>query len=334
MAKKKKTFSAKSILKNKKTSKSKTQKKDLMWVFLKIFFALVFVFVLLYYLTRTNQSQPVDSQIIEQQETIESTSDIDASEEILLSQPKEEVEKKVKPIQPKEKITYKNLEIPEWQPTTAHQQINNLGYTSSYNTSYGIPNWVAYELTRSEAASQEAKRSDKFMPDPKVKGRSATNDDYKGSGYDKGHMAPAADMKWSETVMEQSFYFTNICPQVPGLNRGVWKYLEEDIRKWAIRDSALVIVCGPLFTKEQVRYIPETHVAIPDAYFKVVCSPYTPEPRGIAFIFPNGKVSKKASEYVVTIDSVEAITGMDFLSKLPDDIENKIEKTSNYTHWE
>ncbi len=334
MAKKKKTFSAKSILKNKKTSKSKTQKKDLMWVFLKIFFALVFVFVLLYYLTRTNQSQPVDSQIIEQQEMIEATSDIDASEEILLSQPKEEVEKKVKPIQPKEKITYTNFEIPEWQPTTAHQQINNLGYTSSYNTTYGIPNWVAYELTRSEAASQEAKRSDKFMPDPKVKGRSATNDDYKGSGYDKGHMAPAADMKWSETVMEQSFYFTNICPQVPGLNRGVWKYLEEDIRKWAIRDSALVIVCGPLFTKEQVRYIPETHVAIPDAYFKVVCSPYTPEPRGIAFIFPNGKVSKKASEYVVTIDSVEAITGMDFLSKLPDDIENKIEKTSNYTLWE
>ena len=131
MAKKKKTFSAKSILKNKKTSKSKTQKKDLMWVFLKIFFALVFVFVLLYYLTRTNQSQPVDSQTIEQQETIETTSDVDASEEeILLPQPKEEVGKKVKPLQPKEKITYKNLEIPEWQPTTAHQQINNLGYTS------------------------------------------------------------------------------------------------------------------------------------------------------------------------------------------------------------
>ena len=234
----------------------------------------------------------------------------------------------------KEKITYTNLEIPEWKTTTTHQQIKNLGYTSSYNTSYGIPNWVAYELTRSEAASHEAERTNKFQADPKVIGKSASNSDYKGSGYDKGHMAPAADMKWSKTVMEQSFYFTNICPQVPGLNRGAWKDLEEEIREWAIRDSALVIICGPLFTKEPIKYIPETHVAIPDAYFKVVCAPYTDQARAIAFVFPNNKASKHPREYVVTIDSVEKMTGMDFLSQLPDEIENEIEKTSNYTHWE
>ena len=134
--------------------------------------------------------------------------------------------------------------------------------------------------------------------------------------------------------MDQSFYFTNICPQAPGLNRGSWKELEEDIRLWAIRDSALVIVCGPLFTQEPIRYIPETEVAIPDAFFKVVCSPYISEPRAIAFVFPNNKAPKHPREYVVTIDNVEMMTGMDFLSQLPDEIENQIEKTSNYTLWE
>ena len=315
MAKKRRT--TKQTIKNKKASKQKNEKKDLLWLFLKIFFVLVLISVVLYYMIRPNNNQLTESP---RQEIVN-----DVEEQEIVS-----IKKQVQ----KEKITYTNLEIPEWKTTTTHQQIKNLGYTSSYNTSYGIPNWVAYELTRSEAASHEAERTNKFQADPKVIGKSASNSDYKGSGYDKGHMAPAADMKWSKTVMEQSFYFTNICPQAPGLNRGAWKDLEEEIREWAIRDSALVIICGPLFTKEPIKYIPETHVAIPDAYFKVVCSPYTEEARAIAFVFPNNKASKHPREYVVTIDSVEKMTGMDFLSQLPDEIENEIEKTSNYTHWE
>ena len=315
MAKKRRT--TKQTIKNKKASKQKNEKKDLLWLFLKIFFVLVLISVVLYYMIRPNNNQLTESP---RQEIVN-----DVEEQEIVS-----IKKQVQ----KEKITYTNLEIPEWKTTTTHQQIKNLVYTSSYNTSYGIPNWVAYELTRSEAASHEAERTNKFQADPKVIGKSASNSDYKGSGYDKGHMAPAADMKWSKTVMEQSFYFTNICPQAPGLNRGAWKDLEEEIREWAIRDSALVIICGPLFTKEPIKYIPETHVAIPDAYFKVVCSPYTEEARAIAFVFPNNKASKHPREYVVTIDSVEKMTGMDFLSQLPDEIENEIEKTSNYTHWE
>ena len=196
-------------------------------------------------------------------------------------------------------------------------------------------NYFNRKLIRKETLG-DVERCNSFSPDPKVKGNAVVHKDYTNNPgkYDRGHMAPAADMKWSKTVMEQSFYFTNICPQAPGLNRGAWKDLEEEIREWAIRDSALVIICGPLFTKEPIKYIPETHVAIPDAYFKVVCSPYTEEVRAIAFVFPNNKASKHPREYVVTIDSVEKMTGMDFLSQLPDEIENQIEQTSNYTHWE
>ncbi|MBR5324571.1 MAG: DNA/RNA non-specific endonuclease [Muribaculaceae bacterium] len=354
MAKKRRTTTTKATQKNKKTSKQKKEKKDLLWLFLKIFFVVVLISVVLYYMVRPNNTTPQrvvelpQHEQVSKEKTFEFTQEVEKQEKSVstqqktskqpqpkqeeVKQPKQEEYKKEQP--KKEKVTYTNLEIPVWKTTTTHQQIKNLGYTSSYNTSYGIPNWVAYELTRSEAASQEAERTNKFKPDPKVKGKSASNADYKGSGYDKGHMAPAADMKWSKTVMEESFYFTNICPQAPGLNRGAWKDLEEEIREWAIRDSALVIICGPLFTKEPIQYIPQTSVAIPDAYFKVVCSPYTKETRGIAFVFPNSKASKHPREYVVTIDSVEKMTGMDFLSQLPDEIENQIEKTSNYTNWE
>ena len=330
MAKKGKTIpkNKKKPTKKKKTTKPQKQERDLMWLFLKILLVVAIVIVIIILVKRYSKpSTPAPST--SQTELVETEVDTESSkQEVVIKEPKkEEPQKRVV-------VSYSNLEIPKWETTTSQQLVTNLGYTSSYNTSYGIPNWVAYEITRSEATSTEAERKDKFMPDPKVKGHSATNADYKGSGYDKGHMAPAADMKWSQIVMDQSFYFTNICPQAPGLNRGAWKNLEEDIRLWAIRDSALVVICGPLFTQEPVRYIPQTQVAIPDAYFKVVCSPYTPEPRGIAFIFPNAKASKHPREYVTTINSVEQITGMDFLSQLPDETENKIEETSNYALWE
>ena len=328
MAKKGKTLpkNKKKPIKKKKSTKPQKQERDLMWLFLKLLLVIAIVVVIIILVKRyskpstPNQSVAPVRELVEAEET--------TCQEVLIEETKKD--------EPQNRVvvSYSNLEIPKWETSTSQQLVTNLGYTSSYNTSYGIPNWVAYEITRSEATSTEAERKDKFMPDPKVKGHSATNADYKGSGYDKGHMAPAADMKWSQTVMDQSFYFTNICPQAPGLNRGAWKNLEEDIRLWAIRDSALVVICGPLFTQEPVRYIPQTQVAIPDAYFKVVCSPYTPEPRGIAFIFPNAKASKHPREYVTTINSVEQITGMDFLSQLPDETENKIEETSNYTLWE
>lgn len=328
MAKKGKTLpkNKKKPIKKKKSTKPQKQERDLMWLFLKLLLVIAIVVVIIILVKRyskpstPNQSVAPVKELLEAEETT-------CQEVVIEETEKEEPQNRVV-------VSYSNLEIPKWETSTSQQLVTNLGYTSSYNISYGIPNWVAYEITRSEATSIEAERKDKFMPDPKVKGHSATNADYKGSGYDKGHMAPAADMKWSQIVMDQSFYFTNICPQAPGLNRGAWKNLEEDIRLWAIRDSALVVICGPLFTQEPVRYIPQTQVAIPDAYFKVVCSPYTPEPRGIAFIFPNAKASKHPREYVTTINSVEQITGMDFLSQLPDETENQIEETSNYTLWE
>lgn len=211
------------------------------------------------------------------------------------------------------------------------QIIHHTGYIVSYNKDLKLPNWVSYELTREETKGKE-KRSNRFITDPLVKGLIATNADYARSGYDKGHMAPAADMKWSPQAMEASFYFSNICPQHPQLNRRGWKKLEEKIRDWAIADSAIIIICGPIITK-QPKTIGKNKVAVPQQFFKVVLSPFAKPMRAIGFLFNNRQAVEPLSTYAVTINSIERLTNMDFFAPLPDEIENKIEAEANYFQW-
>lgn len=225
----------------------------------------------------------------------------------------------------------KDLEIPVSLIPRQEQIIHHKGYTVSYNKDLKIPNWVSYELTRQETKGKE-KRSDNFIADPLVKGAIATNADYARSGYDKGHMAPAADMKWSPEVMKESFYFSNMCPQHPQLNRRGWKNLEEKIRDWAIADSAIIIICGPIINQSS-RTIGKNKVAIPERFFKVVLSPFVKPVRGIGFLFNNRQAVEPLSTYAVTIDSIEKLTNMDFFSPLPDEIENEVEANADYYQW-
>ena len=111
-----------------------------------------------------------------------------------------------------------NLKIPVSQFPLTEQIIHHKGYIVSYNKDKKIPNWVAYELTKQKTQGN-IKRNERFIADPVVKGGMANNSDYSRSGFDKGHMAPAADMKWSNEAMKESFYFSNVCPQHPELNR-------------------------------------------------------------------------------------------------------------------
>ena len=225
----------------------------------------------------------------------------------------------------------KDLEIPVSLVPRQEQIIHHKGYTVSYNKDLKIPNWVSYELTRQETKGKE-KRSDNFIADPLVKGAIATNADYARSGYDKGHMAPAADMKWSPEVMKESFYFSNMCPQHPQLNRRGWKNLEEKIRDWAIADSAIIIICGPIINQSS-RTIGKSKVAVPERFFKVVLSPFVKPVRGIGFLFNNRQAVEPLSTYAVTIDSIEKLTSMDFFSPLPDEIENEVEANADYYQW-
>lgn len=232
---------------------------------------------------------------------------------------------------PKQAPIYAQLEIPILQVPRQEQIISHTGYTVSYNREWRLPNWVAYELTRQETQGKE-KRTDRFIADPLAEGTIATNSDYTRSGYDKGHMAPAADMKWSDVVMKESFYFSNICPQHPQLNRRRWKDLEEKIRDWAVADSAIIIVCGPILSNHP-RTIGKNKISVPERFFKVILAPYASPPRAIGFLFENKSSTNPLRTYVVSVNSIESITQMDFFAPLPDELEELIEAQVDAEQW-
>lgn len=211
------------------------------------------------------------------------------------------------------------------------QKISYPGMDVSFNSRMHIPNWVAWELTASEASGTEP-RSGSFYNDPDVEGCPETYD-YSYSGYDRGHMAPAGDMKWSKEAMRSSFSLANICPQVKSLNTGAWKRLEEKCRIWARADSSIIIVCGPILNDPIREFIGDTRVAVPKRFFKVILAPYATPMRGIGFIMPNDKVPGGMQATAVSIDEVERVTGHDFFSALPDSIENEVESQCDFHFW-
>ena len=216
------------------------------------------------------------------------------------------------------------IEIPHYEPSRGGQLISHTGFTLSYDADFKTPQWVAWELTAEELDGTWP-RKDSFSPDPEVRGAQAYHKDYSNSGYDRGHMAPAADMKWSEAAMEESFYTSNICPQNRNLNRGDWKDLEELERDWAKEYGAVAIAAGPIYTSKRPKRIGAHKVAVPDAFFKVLLVGYPDSPKAYGFVFKNEAGSRKLSYYQRTVDEVEELTGMDFFPALPDEVENEIE---------
>ena len=205
------------------------------------------------------------------------------------------------------------------------------GMDVSFNPECHIPNWVAWELTKEET-SGNIRRTDRFVSDPDVDGFADTWD-YSYSGYDRGHMAPAGDMKWDAEAMAETFFLTNICPQAKSLNAGPWKRLEEKCRQWAEMDSAIYIVCGPVIDGKPIERIGDSGVYVPQKFFKVILSPYTEPVRGIGFVMPNGKIKGGLQACAVSIDSVEKLTGFDFFASLPDEMEQEVERQCDFHYW-
>ncbi|MCM1292954.1 MAG: DNA/RNA non-specific endonuclease [Bacteroides sp.] len=225
-----------------------------------------------------------------------------------------------------------DLKYVKTDSSLTEQIIHYTGMDVSFNKDKHIPNWVAWELTRDET-NGTVKRGNTFYCDDRVEGCPEPYE-YSYCGYDRGHMAPAGDMKWSKEAMKDSFYLTNICPQLKSLNVGAWKRLEEKCRTWARADSAIVIVCGPVQTDNIREYIgDDNRIAVPKRFFKVILSPYAKPMRGIGFIMDNGYVKGGMQQAAVPIDEVERVTGHDFFSDLPDDIENQVESQCNFHYW-
>lgn len=205
------------------------------------------------------------------------------------------------------------------------------GFTLSFNRENHTPNWVSWELLDSEVDGNTP-RSDYFWHDDEIEG-CPSHADYKRSGFDRGHMVPAADQKWSKQAMEDCFVMANMCPQEGGLNSGAWNTLESHCRRWAKRDSAIIIVAGPIYETTDNQRLGKSRVRVPSAFFKAVIAPYIPSPRGIAFIYPNMQSPGNMQHYCMTIDEVEKITNFDLFYNLPDDLEHTIESTCSFTDW-
>ncbi len=228
------------------------------------------------------------------------------------------------------------IDTEDWYylPTTQNGKIvlHNY-YALSYDEKHEQAEWVAYELTKNNLRKKRVKRSNNFRPDPKVRSKSATDNDYRGSGYDRGHMIPAADMGFNQEAMSETFYMSNISPQVRAFNQGIWRELEELTRDWAFKYKHLYIISGPIFgnSREHVGY---NKVTIPDAYFKILLDLADPEQKAIGFIIPNEVSYERLDKFATSVDEIEAQTGFDFFPELLEDkLEAELESQFDIKQW-
>lgn len=227
------------------------------------------------------------------------------------------------------------------KPPKDHELHTYAGYTLCYRESYEQSEWVAYSLTRSQLEHKVTGRTNDFRADTLISTGSAKPADYKGSGFDRGHLAPAADMAWSLKSAHDSFLMSNMSPQAPSFNRVIWKLLEEAVRNWAQQYGTIYVVTGPVLEKESNEYqsIGESEVAVPEYFYKalLVFIPVYAESNSAtgeieayrvqcaAFIVPNKGSGKGIYKFICSVDLAEERTGLDFFANLPDEVENLAE---------
>ena len=226
--------------------------------------------------------------------------------------------------------TQSSWAMPAILPTETVTQ--HSAYSLVYNHKHMQAKWVAYNLTYGNTIGG-AERSSKFSIDPSISPRTAVTSDYTKTGYDRGHLAPAGDMKFSAQAMSESFYMSNVSPQLPGFNRGIWKKLEEQFRSWAPSSHPVFVVTGPVLTDPISSHIGQTcSISVPQRFYKIMLDTASPM-RAIAFVLPNNSSTQPLSSFAMSIDEAERITGIDFFPKLNDPQEAKIEKTLILNQW-
>lgn len=225
-----------------------------------------------------------------------------------------------------------NRDLNFYLPTSATSQIvKHTYYTLSYNERAEQAEWVAYELKKSYVKNSNFKRP-YFIEDPKVTTQSADWRNYKKSGYDKGHLCPAADMEFNSNAYNDTFFTSNISPQNHEFNSGIWNRLEQKIRFWAVKNDGLIVVTGGVL-KGKLKSIGTEEVLVPQYFYKIALSRSKGNYKMIAFLVPNEKSSKSIFDYVVSVDKIESITGIDFFPKLENSIENNLEKSVDISSW-
>jgi len=219
----------------------------------------------------------------------------------------------------------------DFYPSANGQRIQHTFYTLSYREAFEQAEWVAYKLEANQLSTTYRKRP-YFIYDPAVKTKSANYTNYKNSGYTKGHLCPAADRKFSTEAFNETFYTSNISPQTLAFNAGIWNRLEQKVRYWVQRDQLLYVITGGVLRDDLPTIGPEK-VAVPRYFYKILLRETKAKPEAIAFLIPHKKSDQPLYTYVVSIDKIEALTGIDFFPALADETENFIEASTTYTTW-
>ena len=215
--------------------------------------------------------------------------------------------------------------------STTGQIVKHQYYTLSYNEKYEQAEWVAYQATKSHLSRAQRKRP-YFIYDPLVKTKSANYRNYKKSGYDRGHLVPAGDMRFDLDAYNDTFFTSNISPQNHKFNAGIWNRLEGKVRYWTGKYGDLYVITGSIL-KPNLKKIGKEKVAVPEYFYKIILDNNGNKPKAIAFLMPNKPSEKALYKYVVSIDELEKKTNVDFFPTLEDELENKLEATSSYAQW-
>ena len=229
--------------------------------------------------------------------------------------------------------TLANSPDPIYYPgSTTGDIIQHRYFTLSYNEDHEQAEWVVYEITREHLNMPKADRSAfSFRPDPAVHTESATPRDYSGSGFDRGHLCPAADMSFDTTALGESFYMSNISPQAKGFNTGVWKEMEDLARDWGRKYKRVIVVTGPMLSRKGVSQIGFSKVTVPVGFYKAI---YAPEQNiAIGFIVPNQRSIRPVMEYAFNIDYIEKLTGLDFFPQVLSGEQEKVESELDKSLW-
>ena len=217
-------------------------------------------------------------------------------------------------------------------PGTADAIIEREGYALGYMEKHEQAAWVLYRLTGEQVSLKAVRRGNRFAEDPAVPTGSATPGDYRNSGFDRGHLAPAADMAYSPLTMSESFYMSNMSPQRPKFNRGIWKRLESQVRFFAVKEREICVGTGPVLPVTKTETVGRNKVTVPTHFYKVVYD-LTPPGKMIGFIVPNEGSSRPLRDFAVPVAVVEAVTGLDFFSRVPQPKQTLLETTLSVGDW-
>ena len=215
--------------------------------------------------------------------------------------------------------------------STTNQIIKHDYFTLSYSEKHEQAEWVAYELKKSYVRNSNFKRP-YFIEDSKVKTGSADWRNYKKSGYDKGHLCPAGDMEFAINAYNDTFFTSNISPQIHDFNGGIWNRLEQKTRYWATKYDGVYVITGGVLNSS-LKTIGKEEVSVPNYFYKILLDNSNGQYKMIAFLVPSKKSNKPLYDFVVSVDRIEKMTGIDFFPKLNDKIENSLEKSSDYKAW-